>query len=44
MTIHQYQKKCAAEYLQDIHYKGENSFLYGNPVQTVVPIETANWE
>jgi len=41
MTIHQYQKKCAREYVKDIKYSGKNTYLYGNPVQCVVPIETA---
>lgn len=41
MTIQQYQKKCSREYLQSIDFPKENSFLYGNPVQTVLPIETA---
>jgi uracil-DNA glycosylase len=41
MTIQQYQKKCAKEYQESIKFPRENSFLYGNPVQTVVPIETA---
>lgn len=41
MTIHQYQKKCSKEYATSIKFPKENSFLYGNPVNTVVPIETA---
>jgi hypothetical protein len=41
MTIHQYQKKCSKEYKKDIKFPKENSYLYGNPVNTVVPIETA---
>lgn len=41
MTIHQYQKKCFKEYLKDIKFPSETSYLYGNPVQTVIPIETA---
>ena len=41
MTIQQYQKKCSREYLQSIQFPKEASFLYGNPVQTVLPIETA---
>jgi uracil-DNA glycosylase len=41
MTIQQYQKKCSKEYLESIQFPKENSFLYGNPVQTVIPIETA---
>ncbi len=41
MTIQQYQKKCSREYLKSIKFPKENTFLYGNPVQTVLPIETA---
>lgn len=41
MTIQQYQKKCAREYMKSINFSEENSYLYGNPVRTVVPIETA---
>ena len=40
MTIQQYQKKCAKEYLDSIKFPKETSYLYGNPVQAVVPIET----
>jgi len=41
MTIQQYQKKCSREYLKSIKFPEKNTYLYGNPVQTVVPIETA---
>lgn len=41
MTIQQYQKKCSKEYLESIKFPKEATYLYGNPVQTVVPIETA---
>lgn len=41
MTIQQYQKKCSKEYLESINLTQETSYLYGNPVRTVVPIETA---
>ena len=41
MTIQQYQKKCSKEYLKSIQFPKETSYLYNNPVQTVVPIETA---
>jgi len=41
MTIQQYQKKCSKEYLKSIKFPKETSYLYNNPVQTVVPIETA---
>jgi uracil-DNA glycosylase len=41
MTIQQYQKKCSKEYMKSIDFSEENTYLYGNPVRTVVPIETA---
>jgi len=41
MTIQQYQKKCSKEYMKSISFPEESSYLYGNPVRTVVPIETA---
>ncbi len=41
MTIQQYQKKCSKEYLKSIKFPKENTYLYGNPVQAVLPIETA---
>jgi uracil-DNA glycosylase len=41
MTIQQYQKKCSREYLQSIKFPDGTNYLYGNPVQTVLPIETA---
>ena len=41
MTIQQYQKKCAREYKKEIKFPKETTYLYGNPVNTVVPIETA---
>ena len=41
MTIQQYQKKCSKEYMKSINFPEESSYLYGNPVRTVVPIETA---
>ncbi len=41
MTIHQYQKKCFKEYTESIKFPKETSYLHGNPVRTVVPIETA---
>ncbi len=42
MTIQQYQKKCSKEYIKSIKFPEEQSYLYGNPVNTVVPIETAS--
>jgi hypothetical protein len=41
MTIQQYQKQCYKEYAESIKFHGEVTYLYGNPVGTVVPIETA---
>ena len=41
MTIHQYQKKCYKEYKNSIKFPNEPTYLYGNPVNTIVPIETA---
>lgn len=41
MTIFQYQKKCFREYKESIKFPRETSYLYGNPVNTVVPLETA---
>jgi len=41
MTIQQYQKKCFKEYAKSIKFSEEHTYLYGNPVRTVVPIETA---
>jgi uracil-DNA glycosylase len=41
MTISQYQKKLFKEYLEDIKFPADTTYLYGNPVQTVIPIETA---
>ncbi|MCP4311220.1 MAG: hypothetical protein GY790_08165 [Bacteroidetes bacterium] len=41
MTTHQYQKKCTKEYIDSIKFPKDTSYLHGNPVRTVVPIETA---
>ena len=41
MTIQQYQKKCSKEYKKSIKFADGSSYLYGNPVDTVIPIETA---
>lgn len=41
MTIHQYQKKCFKEYIESIKFPKDTSYLHGNPVRAVVPIETA---
>jgi hypothetical protein len=41
MTIHQYQKKCSKDYMESIRFPRETTYLYGNPVQTVVPLQAA---
>jgi hypothetical protein len=41
MTVHQYQKLLSKEYLESIRFPKGTSYLYGNPVSTVIPIETA---
>ncbi len=41
MTTKDYQKKCFAEYKIDIGYPDYYEYLYGNPINVLVPIETA---
>lgn len=41
MEIEAYQKKCYRQYKKSIGYPAERSFLMGNPVEVVVPMETA---
>ena len=41
MTINEYQKNCFANYKPNIGYRSEYRYLYGNPINTLVPIETA---
>lgn len=41
MTIHHYHKKCFKEYQESIRFPKGTTYLYGNPVQTVMPIQTA---
>ncbi len=41
MNIHQYHKKCFKEYQGSIRFPKETTYLYGNPVQTVMPLQTA---
>ena len=41
MTIKEYQKKCFKEYKADINYPENYTYFFGNPVNTIVPIETA---
>ncbi len=40
MTISDYQKKCFAEYKESIKYPEGYTYLYGNPLNVLVPIET----
>ena len=39
MDIKEYQKKCFREYKKDINLPAKYSYLYGNPINTLVPIE-----
>ncbi|HDR67900.1 MAG TPA: hypothetical protein ENN61_02490 [Bacteroidaceae bacterium] len=41
MTIIEYQKKCYRDYKKSINYPEQYTYLYGNPIQPVVPVETA---
>ncbi|WP_224995403.1 hypothetical protein [Cesiribacter sp. SM1] len=41
MEIQAYQKKCYRQYKKSIGYPAERSYLWGNPVEVVVPAETA---
>lgn len=41
MEIQAYQKRCYRQYKKSIGYPAERSFLWGNPVEVVVPAETA---
>lgn len=41
MGIHNYQRKCYRQYKTSIGYPEERTFLYGNPVEVVVPFEVA---
>ncbi len=41
MEIQAYQKKCFLQYKTSIGYPTERSFLLGNPIDVVVPLETA---
>ena len=40
MTIVEYQKKCFAEYKTDIGYPKNYKYLFGNPLNVLVPVET----
>jgi len=41
MTVSDYQKKCFAEYKESINYPADYTYYYGNPLNVLVPIETA---
>jgi uracil-DNA glycosylase len=41
MTIHQYYKKCDKEYKESIKFPADITYLYGNPVGTVLPLQVA---
>ena len=41
MTIKEYQKDCFENYKVSIGYEAEYKYLFGNPINTLVPIETA---
>jgi uracil-DNA glycosylase len=40
MTVQRYQKECFASYKASIDYPPEYTYLYGNPLNVLVPIET----
>ncbi|MFI5253211.1 MAG: uracil-DNA glycosylase family protein [Bacteroidota bacterium] len=40
MTISEYQKKCFADYKTSIEYPEHYKYLYGNPINVLVPVET----
>jgi len=40
MTISDYQKDCFKNYKNEIGYPKEFTYLYGNPINVLVPIET----
>lgn len=41
MTTSEYQQKCYKEYKESIGYPDSYTYLYGNPINPVVPVETA---
>ena len=41
MQIQEYQKSCFKDYKKDIGYPEDNTYLFGNPINVQVPIETA---
>jgi len=40
MDIKTYQKKCFSEYKEDISLLSNYNYLYGNPINALVPVET----
>lgn len=40
MTISDYQKDCFRNYKQEIGYPEEYTYLFGTPINVLVPIET----
>jgi len=44
MEIKKYQKDCFVNYKQEIDYPENYSYFYGNPINVLVPIETAKNE
>lgn len=38
--IQEYQQKCFSQYKKDIGYPEGYTYLYGNPINVLVPIET----
>ncbi|MCX6162037.1 MAG: hypothetical protein NTV87_12000 [Ignavibacteriae bacterium] len=41
MTVIEYQKYCFEEYKDEIGYPEYYKYLHGNPINVLVPIETA---
>lgn len=41
MTVKEYQKDCFKNYKTDINYDPKYKYLFGNPINVLVPIETA---
>lgn len=40
MTVNEYQKDCFNNYKSDVDYDFCYQYLYGNPINVLVPIET----
>lgn len=41
MDIKEYQRDCFSNYKKDIEYPANYTYLFGNPINVLVPIETA---